>query len=373
LKVKAMAGSAGALVKTILAAIVLAFATPAIAKELPAFALFPADWTAPSTDSVERREIIERATKALDRSPGAVRELHTEGLLQGQGIRDVSVVAKRDQLVAFDLALAWRLTGDDRFLAAASRYLEAWADIYRPSFNPIDETGFDTMVFATDLVRTDLSPSVRRKLTMFWRRMAVGYLAAMEAGARHSTTNWQSHRVKLAAVAAFATGEPALIVRARAAFRRQVTVNILPDGSVRDFYVRDALHYVTYDLDPLLMAALVAKAHGEDWFGWRGPRGSSLRLALAWLAPYAAGRLQHMEFVNSTVAFDRKRAATGDPEFAPHIWRRGSAVRTYALATLCDPAYAPVLSEITSTTGRQPSSWMALLIASRLHDPALPR
>jgi hypothetical protein len=81
-----MAQAARALVKTILAATVLAFA------------LFSAEWTAPSTDSVERREIIEPATKALDRDSGAVRDLHTEGLLQVKGIRDVSVVAKRDHL-----------------------------------------------------------------------------------------------------------------------------------------------------------------------------------------------------------------------------------------------------------------------------------
>ncbi|MET0374973.1 MAG: alginate lyase family protein [Rhizorhabdus sp.] len=333
-----------------------------------AFALFPAGWTAASADSAARQEIVGRAVQALDRRPGALRDLHTEGLLPGHATREAGIVAKRDQLVAFDLALAWRLTGDRRFLTAASRYLEAWANIYQQSLNPIDETGFDTMVFASDLVRTDLPLPLRLKLNAFWRRMAVGYLDAMDANPRNATTNWQSHRVKLAAVMAFASGNKDLVLRARNAFRRQVGVNILPDGSVKDFHTRDALHYVTYDLDPLLLAALVAKAHGEDWFSWRSRTGSSLPLALRWLEPYADGRAEHIEFVRSQVPFDRERAAAGDTEYAPHAWRRGSAVRTYALATLCDKSYARLLSRMVADTRRQPSAWLRLVLGPLLQE-----
>lgn len=337
-------------------------ASSAPAGPASAFALFPAGWSAQEGADDDRREIVRRAEQALERPPGAVSELHTEGTLPGQGIRDASIVAKQDQLVAFDLAMAWRLTGDRAFLAAASLYLKSWADTYRQSLNPIDETGFDTMMFATDLVGPGLPVPLRAKLLAFWRRMAVGYLDAMDAGARNATTNWQSHRVKLATVAAFASGDEAMVARARKAFRRQVAVNILPDGSVRDFHTRDALHYVTYDLDPLLIAALAAKAHGEDWFSWASPTGSSLPSALRWLEPYAAGKREHMEFVRSMVRFDRERAAAGDAQYAPHVWKRGTAVRTFAAAALLDDEYAPILSELVSSTGREPSAWMRLML-----------
>lgn len=333
------------------------------------FALFSPQWRAPPDEKTIRGEIVDRASKALDRPPGAVRVLHTEGTLPGKGIRDASIVAKRDQLIVFDLALAWRLTGDRRYLVATSGYLEAWANVYRLSLNPIDETGFDTMVFATDLVRGDVTPSLRAKLDRFWRGMAVGYLDAMAAGAPNWNTNWQSHRVKLATVSAFATGDAALVARARDAFRRQVAANILPDGSVRDFHSRDALHYVTYGLEPLLMAALVAKEHGEDWFSWQAPGGASLPRALGWLEPYATGKREHMEFAHTTVRFDLERAAAGNPEYAPHIWKRGNAVRTYALAALCDPAYVPTLVDLVAATKRQPSSWMRLFLAMPSRAP----
>jgi hypothetical protein len=228
------------------------------------------------------------------------------------------------------------------------------------SFNPIDETGFDTLMLATDLTEADLSPALRAKLNGFWARMAAGYLAAMDATPKNQMTNWQSHRVKLATMAAFQAGDAKLIDRARAAYRKQIAANIRPDGSVFDFHERDALHYVTYDLDPLLMAAIAARAHGEDWYGWQSPAGSSLAAALRWLEPYALGTKTHIEFVNSKILFDRQRAAAGQIEYSPHPWDRSNAVNTFALASLCDPGWAPLVQRLTTDTRAKPSAWIWL-------------
>lgn len=305
------------------------------------------------------RQVIRRADAALGRPPGAIPQLHTEGTLPGKGIRDISLKAKQDQPIVLDLALAWRLTGDRRYLDQASRYLEAWVDTYRMSFNPIDETGFDTLILATDLTEAELPGPLAAKLEGFWRRMAEGYLGAME-GKANDPNNWQSHRVKLATMAAFAVGDLGLIDRARNAFRRQIAGNVQPDGSVVDFHERDALHYVTYDLDPLLMAAIAAKAHGEDWISWKSPTGSSLASALDWLEPYAAGAKAHVEFVNSKIQFDRARAAAGQSDYAPHAWKPGSAVNTFAMAALADPAYRDFAAQLAAQTNTRPAAWVSL-------------
>ncbi len=357
-------GGRGALaLRIVVAAAAMTAPVPVSAKA--GFALFAETWQAPSTEQPAARQIIARATAALERTPGAIPRLHTEGTLPGHGIRDASIAAKQDQLIVFDLAMAWRLTGDRRFLRAAIRYLDDWTAIYRPSLNPIDETGFDTMMLATDLVAPELTPARRARFTAFWRGMAAGYLDAMDAGAPNPTTNWQSHRVKLATLGAFMSGDAALIDRARKAFRRQVSANILADGSVEDFRLRDALHYVVYDLDPLLMASLAAARHGEEWFSWQSPSGSSLPRALGWLEPYATGARQHMDFARTTNAFDRARAAAGDATYAPHLWKPGASVRTYALASLCDPSYAPLLARIVRNSGKRPSAWMTLLLGEQ--------
>ncbi len=69
---------------------------------------------------------------------------------------------------------------------------------------------------------------------------------------------------------------------------RQIAFNLCADGSTFDFEVRDALHYVTYDLEPLAIAALAAREHGEDWVT---PR---LTAAVDWLLPYARGEKTHV-------------------------------------------------------------------------------
>jgi hypothetical protein len=344
-----------------LAPVVLASTLVAAPVAATGYALLDPAAVSRALDPAERGRIIEQANAAAARPPRARADLHTEGTLPGKGIREESLYAKQDQPAVLALGLAWRATGDRRYLDAATRYLTAWAITYRPSLNPIDETGFDMLLLAQDLVSADLSPGTRAVLDRFWRGMAVGYLDAMDGVTKNQHTNWQSHRVKLATMAAFATGDKALIARARSAYRRQVEANIHADGSVFDFTERDALHYVTYDLDPLLMAALAARAHGEDWYRWRSPSGASLAGAVHWLQPYALGEKTHIEFVHSRIQFDRDRAAAGQAEYAPHPWDRRNAVQTFALATKSDAALAPTAARIAQETGGKPPAWIALL------------
>lgn len=332
----------------------LATGAVAIATPLSGHALLPVKVALPASVAPP---VLTRAKAALERPPGAIPKLHTEGTLPGKGIREISLKAKEDQPLILAFAMAYRQTGDRAYLAQAERYLTAWADIYQPSFNPIDETGFDSLMLANDLVESDLSPTAAKALDRFWRALAVGYLDAMDGTPKNAVTNWQSHRVKLATLAAYRVGDAALIARARAAFRRQIAANVRPDGSVFDFHERDALHYVTYDLDPLLMAALAARAHGEDWFAWPAANGASLGKAVDWLAPYADGRKVHIEFARSKIQFDRDRAAAGQSEYAPHPWNPANAVNTYALAAMIEPRFAPLRDDLAKRTGRSPAPW----------------
>lgn len=323
-------------------------------------AVLPPIFATAARDSAVAQDVVRRARSALSRAPAPIPRIHTEGTLPGRGIRDASIAAKRDHPIALDLALAWRLTGERAFLTQAERYLMAWADIYRPSFNPIDETGFDVLLLAYDLTETSLPPKARNRLDRFWRGMAVGYLDAMDGRPKNAHTNWQGHRIKLATLAAFQSGDARLVARARAAYRRHIAVNLHADGSTFDFEERDALHYVTYNLDPLMMATLAARAHGEDWFGWTAPSGASLPRSLEWLADYARGTRTHIEFQHSKIAFDRERAAAGQAGFAPHPWDPANAVNTYALAARLDPRFAALRDRLIARSGKAPPPWMML-------------
>ncbi|WP_428149752.1 alginate lyase family protein [Brevundimonas sp.] len=307
---------------------------------------------------------ITAADAALARTPGPLAVVHTEGTLPGQGIRDESLVARRDLPAMLDLALAWRITGERRYLDAADRFLRAWAGTYIVSLNPIDETNFDAMILAYDLTEPNLPAGTRAAVDGFLRNLASGYLDDMDGAPKHFYTNWQSHRIKVAALASFQLGDARLIERTFEDYQKHVATNVLADGTVFDFYERDAIHYVLYNVDPMMMAGLAAKAHGLDWFDWKNASGTGVSSVIDWLTPYVEGTRTHQEFVHSRIAFDAQRLAAGQTEYAGP-WMPERAVNTLALASLLDDRHSAAFERLLATTERRPPSWMTLYNETR--------
>lgn len=306
---------------------------------------------------------LRRAERNLAREPDPIATIHVEGTLPGQGIYDRSLAATRDFPVLLDFAIAWAISGDERYRAAADRYLKAWTAIYRVSLNPIDEERFDIVVLASDLVRGNLEPETARGVEALLLRLRDGYLQAVTSPPRRGSdvNNWQSHRLKIGGMAAFALGEREPILRLRAALDAHLARHIVTaDGEVIDFGERDALHYVVYSLMPLTELCLAAHAHGEDWLRRPTPLGASVATAIDWLVPYADGRRTHQEFVRSKVRFDAERARAGLAHFGG-AWDRARALELFALATALDRRWEPTLASISTTAGKQPSERTRLL------------
>lgn len=352
--------------REVLSAAALAFVHPMLGRAAEsAFAL-----VTPHMASSARRLVatpmgayaLRNAQRALPRVPRPMPVVHTEGTLPGQGIYDDSVQAKGDWLAALDSALGAALTGDAAMAAKAIEFWTAWLPVYRISLNPIDESDVDQMLLAFDLLPESARDRAAGGVLAFCRRIANGYLDAM-LNVRGGTAinNWQSHRVKLATLAAFAVGDATLVERARAAFRKQIDDNIRSDGSVLDFGERDALRYVVYDLEPLAVAALAAMNHGANWYA---DGNNALQRALEWLAPYAGGTKTHEEYVRSTVAFDRERAAAKLPGFGGQ-WNRQGAEYLYGLASRLDPQFRPIAAALTpgfEGTRRPRAPWLHLTL-----------
>ncbi|TAJ50990.1 MAG: alginate lyase [Nevskiaceae bacterium] len=289
-------------------------------------------------------ELFQAADTALARPPQALASVHTEGLLPDSPVYQRSKQAKADWFASLALAIAAENRPDPRYRQKLNEYFEAWVGLYQPSLNPIDETDFAYLIFAYERGRPFLAEPLRQRTEALFRTMAEGYLNA-EDPRPTGRNNWQSHRVKLASLLAFALDDAGLIQRSRVAFRHQVARNIEADGTLYDFRERDALRYVTYGLEPLLTAALVARAHGEDWYWFQSQGGASLNNALVWLADYAQGRKQHQEFAHTTVDFDRRRQAAGLPGY-DGLWQPENASRTYQLASRLDPAWIGLAEQL---------------------------
>jgi hypothetical protein len=302
---------------------------------------------------------ISVANKNLGRAPAPVARIHVEGTLPHQGIYDASIAALGELGLIRDFALAYRLTGNPQYLEQVRRFIDAWVSTYQFSFNPIDETGFDALMLADDLCRDEFSSELQEKVNSFLRKMVEGYLTSIANLKRPDTTNWQSLRVKLITMGAFSLGDRNLIQAARLAFQAQISANVDPDGTVADFHQRDALHYVTYDLDPLLMAAEAAHAHKMDWFHWQNPAGSSLVAAVSWLVPYAEGQKQHEEFVHSGVPFDKERIQAGVAHFSK-VWDPKESLATLGIAAAIDPQFRTVVDGMRSKPGYYVNHWIVL-------------
>ena len=288
----------------------------------------------------------------------AIAHVHTEGSLPHQGIRDESIEAERDLPLIREEALLWHAAHDRQALDRLSLLLEGWAGLYQPNFNPIDETNFDALIDAYAIAKDDLPAAIREKLRTLVHDWAAGYIEAMQSqkvpedksgtqvpsevnnGSKWST-NWQSHRVKLATLSAVALGDAPLFEAARAQFKKQIGNNLHADGLSTDFEERDALHYTVYDLEPLTRAAMAARLRGEDWLTLRGDNGASLAAGLDWLLPYAKGEQTHEEYVHSKIKFDFQRRDAGVPGFSGR-WEPESSTNLYWTAASLNGAYAGV-------------------------------
>ncbi|WP_395607005.1 alginate lyase family protein [Pseudomonas sp. B22129] len=300
---------------------------------------------------------LAAAQRHLGDQPNPLAHLHTEGTLPNHGIREQSIAAEKDWPLMRQAALAWRLSGDPRYLRQVDNYLAAWADVYQPDFNPIDETNLDMLINAYALTADHLRLETRDASRRLISNLGNGYIARIEQfhGQKKGTqtNNWQSHRVKLVTVAAAALGDKAMLEQAHQLFKQQIADNVLPDGSVTDFQDRDALHYVVYDLEPLVQAALAAKAYGEDWLNLNS-NGASLAAALDWLVPYANGQRSHQEFVHTHVQFDKDRAGVGEAGYSG-TWQPKSSATLFWLAAQLDARYLPVAKQLAE----HPADWIS--------------
>src|ERR1700758_4154791 len=71
------------------------------------------------------KALVANVQAHLNEQPHALAKLHTEGTLPHEGIYDQSVEAEQDLDLMRDAALAWRATGDERYLRLVDRFLFA--------------------------------------------------------------------------------------------------------------------------------------------------------------------------------------------------------------------------------------------------------
>jgi hypothetical protein len=312
------------------------------------------------------------ADQALKEVPHPIDTIRSEGLLQGDPKKTATQSALKDMGKMYALALLYKLNDDSACLLQLDRYFHAWAETNHSRGDPIDDTNLDPVIEAYDMVKDDVSAGTERVVGEWLRATAESEITAVYNRPNRATSynNWHSHRLKIVGEIAFATGDTALEGYATRGLEAQIAWNLQADGPSADFITRDALHYHVYDLEPLLQLAIVVKrATGVDYYSWVSPAGSSIRKSVEWLLPYVTGEKTHAEFVNSTVEFDRRRAANGEAAYkAGSMWEPKNGVRTLVLAGYFGaPGLMDTARKAAETSDRFPG-WVSVVEALEAGD-----
>jgi hypothetical protein len=270
--------------------------------------------------------IWQLARQSLGLTAAPIERFELAGTLNEHPGHVRSDKAKADFPAVFALAAAARtapepLRAHSRTVAASA--LLAWARVYRPTGNPVDEWFFVPLLQAIDLIACDLPADQRSALSAWALRFAAAgdrfYLAKPAKNASRAN-NWMSRRLIVRALACTAAGDEAGraampgLLREFAARAFPAGPDGRPDGRTFDFVQRDALLYHIAGLHPLVEMTLCT----PDLIS-RDLRASVLS-GLAFLRPYFLGERRHVEFARTTVSFDRERRDAGNPQFRDAPW-----------------------------------------------------
>jgi hypothetical protein len=308
----------------------------------------------------------QTADQSLGEEPHPIDTIRSEGLLQGNPKKTATRLALTDMPKIYALALVYRVSGEAKYLEKVTAFLKAWATLNTPNGDPIDDTNLDDAIEAYDMVKEKLSAADATVLQDWLKRTAEAEINGPHnrPGRATAINNWNSHRLKVIGEIAFSIRDTALQNYTINGLKKQVEINLNPDGSSTDFVTRDALHYHVYDLEPLLKLAIVLqRASGVNYYTWESPSTASIQKSVDWLLPYLNGQKTHPEFVNSTVRFDQERAKNGEAAYkSGTLFDPKNGIHTLLLAAWFNPDVLPPARQLLgkNDSDRYPA-WQSVL------------
>lgn len=260
--------------------------------------------------------------------------------------------AKRSFPAIFALAAAGRTAPEPlrtRSIDVARSALRAWAEVYRPTGNPIDEWFFVPVLQAVDLVAgtapADGDGALRRWAGAF-ASSGDGFYRGKPARNPSRVNNWMARRLLVRAVATTVNGDRRARAEMAPMLERFVEGNYVAgpsgvtDGRTYDFVQRDALHYHIAAVEPLVEVAL----HAPDLVVARVR--AAVLSGLEFLRPFFEGERTHVEFVHTSVSFDVTRRDDGNPVFRNAPWEPARGRVVLRLARAVFPEIRPWTEDI---------------------------
>jgi len=311
------------------------------------------------------RAVTAKADAALADMPHPIARIDSSERLQGDPVKEKTRQSQFDMPKIDALALTYAVTGDSKYGQKLRQFVMAWARANVATGDPVNGHTYERLIFAYDLHRSLFSPREQRIVDTWLRGIAQAQRASAKVD--DFPDNKQSMRIEMVAMIGFALNDPELITYALHAFGRQLSENLLTDGSSFDFYIRDALYYHMYDLKALLRFARIADMNGVALYKVQGARGGSVAKSSAFLLAFVRGQRTHQEFLHSTVPFDRRRGENGEAKFARGHWfEPTTALATLELISYFQPAVDGDLSRLSPTKNRFIDAQSLWIMAQRV-------
>lgn len=235
------------------------------------------------------------------------------------------------------LAAAWKVTGEERYAAAAVKHLRVWFADPATRMNPtllysqaikgrvtgrsigvIDTLHLAEVALAVRALRGSraLTPEVDAALTgwfrdyLHWMRTHPYGVEEGRAKNNHGTC-WTLQ----AACFARLTGDEAVLAECRRRLKEDhIAGQMAPDGSFPQELRRTKPYgYAIFNLDVMAACGVVLSTPEENLLTWSIPDGRSLVKGVAWLAPYIADKERWLREVKRYHLTDAGPVRTDEP------------------------------------------------------------
>ncbi|MGF7042470.1 alginate lyase family protein [Mucilaginibacter lappiensis] len=291
----------------------------------------------------------QTAENAMDEQPDPIETIVSQGVLAGNPAKTASLKALHDGDKVYALTLLYKLYGQKQYLQKAQDYLQAWAKINKPNGDPINESKLDDFITGYDLIRNEVSSDARNEVDAWLTNIYNAELNSPSAKPGKTTgfNNWNSHRIKVMTLTAFTLHNDGFMEPVYKLLEKQIDDDLYADGTSFDFKERDAFHYHTYTLEPLLKTCMaIYRATGKKYFTYESANGSSIQKSVDFLVPFVTGEKTHAEFVNSKVGFDKARAANHEKGYeAGTLFEPVNGISTLSLAAYFNPSYVNAIQQ----------------------------
>ena len=226
------------------------------------------------------------------------RDLHKHNEVQA------STTYARDCHAVFRLALAWRITGEEKYAHGAVKLLNVWAtrlkriEAKEENTSLTISSGMPDFIIAADLLKNSpaFTPADQKRFTDFLKHVVLGSDSAGLCMKR--SNNWANFGTLLAMTAGIYLDDRSLFNRGVSRWKQLVNSQMAADGTLKEEVSRYGkteqgrttgamgLWYSNFSLFPATIAAEVARVNGVDLYDYVSPSGKSLRLAYEKLIPW---------------------------------------------------------------------------------------